>query len=453
LSNILLTVTPTPGHVNPFLAIARHLRGRGHSVLFNTADPFRAQVESSGLRFIPLIGRANFDYRTFNKFLPEGQTLTPGPEEMRHNAKHIFADTMLPQYDGIRDIMSRESIDLILTDFLFTGVFPLLLGPRAGRPPIVSVSVSPLVLTSTDASPFGPAVTIEEKELNRLETARFQASLGDVNDYMNDILAGRGCPPLPGFFLDCIYTLPDMLLQLSVDALEFPRRDLPGHIKFVGPVLPALSKSFQTPEWFKELDGSKPVVLVTQGTVANTDLSNLIGPTIAVLSTEDVITIAATGNENAVLNTPIPSNVRVTPFVPFVELFPRVDVFVTNGGYGAVNQALSLGVPIVVAGDTEDKAFVAARVAWVGAGINLGTSRPTYEQLRAAMKQVLHDGKYRANAKRLQREFAKYNALDSISGYIESFLVEGTPETSNRVPFFAEELTTRPRFTSIGAKA
>ena len=430
MSNILLTVTPTSGHVNPFLAIGRQLRGCGHSVFFNTADPFRGQVESAGLCFIPLSGKANFDYRTFNKFLPEGRTLTPGPEEMRHNAKHVFADTMLPQYDGIRDIMSRESIDLILTDFLFTGVFPLLLGPRASRPPSVSVSVSPLVLTSADASPFGPAVTIEEKEFNRLETARFQASLGDVNDYMNGILASRGCAPLPGFFFDSLYALPDMLLQLSVDAFEFPRKDMPDHIKFVGPVFPGSSKSFQTPAWFKDLDGSKPVVLVTQGTVANTELSDLIGPTITALSTESVITIAATGNENAVMNTPIPANARVTPFVPFMELFPKVDVFVTNGGYGAVNQALSLGVPIVVAGDTEDEAFVAARVAWTGSGISLGTSRPTQEKLRAAVNQVLHDGKYRANARRLQREFAKYNALDTISGYIESLL----PQNIGQLP-------------------
>jgi hypothetical protein len=163
LTNILVTVTPTPGHINPILAIACHLRDRGHSIIFNTADVFREQVESEGLRFVPLLGNANLDYRTFNKFLPEGKTLTPGPEEIIHNATHIFGDTMLPQYDGIREIMSREPVDLILTDFLFHGVFPLLLGPRNRRPPIISISVSPLVLSSVDASPFAPAITPEEK--------------------------------------------------------------------------------------------------------------------------------------------------------------------------------------------------------------------------------------------------------------------------------------------------
>ena len=39
-------------------------------------------------------------------------------------------------------------------------------------------------------------------------------------------------------------------------------------------------------------------------------------------------------------------------------------VLVTNGGYGTVQQALAHGVPIVVAGATEDKPETAARIAW-----------------------------------------------------------------------------------------
>ena len=105
-----------------------------------------------------------------------------------------------------------------------------------------------------------------------------------------------------------------------------------------------------------------------------------------------------------------------------MELLPKVDVFVTNGGYGAVNQALSMGVPIVVASETEDKAFVSARVTWTGAGISLGTSHPTPEQVRSAVRQVLCEKSYRANARKLQNNFAQYDALDRITRYVESFL-------------------------------
>ena len=67
---------------------------------------------------------------------------------------------------------------------------------------------------------------------------------------------------------------------------------------------------------------------------------------------------------------------------------------VTNGGYGAVQRALATGVPLVVAGDTEDKPEVAARVAWSGAGIDLRTGAPTAKAVRHAVREVLGDGRY-----------------------------------------------------------
>ena len=423
MSHILVAAMPAPGHVNPMLAIACRLRDRGHTVLFNTGDVFREQVESERLRFIPLKGKANFDYRIFNKFLPEGKTLKPGPEDMIHSFKHVMGDTMLPQYDGICEILSRESVDAILVNFIFLGAIPLLLGPRTARPPVISVGVSPLVLSSADTSHLrGPVTTSEERERNREETRQFQASFACINEYLDNLLHSYGCPPLPGFFLDCLYTLPDLFLQLTVDALEFPRSDMPSHIKFVGAVLPRSSSAFQPPDWWKELDGSRPVVLVTQGTIANTDLNDLIGPTIAALSTEDVTVIAATGKANGAVTASIPANTKVTSFVPFMELLPEVSVFVTNGGFGAVNQALSMGVPIVIAGETEDKAFVAARVAWTGAGISLGTSRPTAEQVRSAVRKILNDDTYQTKARALQKCFAQYNSLELIAGHVESIL-------------------------------
>ena len=57
------------------------------------ADVFRKQIESEGLRFEPLKGAANLDYRTF---LPESKDLKPGPEEMIYKVKHVFGNTMLP---------------------------------------------------------------------------------------------------------------------------------------------------------------------------------------------------------------------------------------------------------------------------------------------------------------------------------------------------------------------
>src|SRR5258708_29047263 len=99
---------------------------------------------------------------------------------------------------------------------------------------------------------------------------------------------------------------------------------------------------------------------------------------------------------------------------------------VTNGGYGAVTHALSLGVPLVVAGDSEEKPEIAARVAWAGAGINLGTGRPSASQIREAVRAVLTRPQYRQRAQALRTAFARHNARDEIAELVEGLAASGT---------------------------
>jgi UDP:flavonoid glycosyltransferase YjiC (YdhE family) len=99
-----------------------------------------------------------------------------------------------------------------------------------------------------------------------------------------------------------------------------------------------------------------------------------------------------------------------------------VDVLITNGGYGAVQQALSFGVPLVVAGDTEEKAFTAARVAWTGTGINLATRRPSPEQIRTTVHTVLAGSQYREQAHRLRKNFSRYDALTEIARSVNTLI-------------------------------
>ena len=101
---------------------------------------------------------------------------------------------------------------------------------------------------------------------------------------------------------------------------------------------------------------------------------------------------------------------------------PEVNVFITNGGYGGVQQSLSLSIPVVVAGATDAKSHVAARVAWSGAGLDLATARPTPAQIKSAVRDVLNQQKYRIEAQRLRQEFATHNALDRIGSRIDTLL-------------------------------
>jgi MGT family glycosyltransferase len=197
-----------------------------------------------------------------------------------------------------------------------------------------------------------------------------------------------------------------------VPGFEYPRADLPDAFHFIGMMPAEAPPDLDTPAFWPELDRGLPVVHVTQGTVANAQ-PELFAPALAGLAREDVLVVLSTGNRplDSLGLGKLPANARVAPFLSYPELLPRTQAMVTNGGYGGVQMALSYGVPLAVAGDSEDKPEVAARVAWSGAGINLRTAKPSAESVRKAVRALLDDAGYRERARALAREYARHDAV------------------------------------------
>jgi UDP:flavonoid glycosyltransferase YjiC (YdhE family) len=198
-------------------------------------------------------------------------------------------------------------------------------------------------------------------------------------------------------------------------------------VHFVG-TPPIIANQVPPPSWAEELDGTRKIVLVTQGTVANHNFNLLVAPTLAALADEPDILVIATAGGRPVDAIPgkVPSNARIASYLPFEWLLPNVDVLVTNGGYGSVNQALSFGIPLVTAGLTEDKADVNARVAWSGVGINLATNEPTAEALREAVRTVLDQPRYQFRATQIADEFAEIDTRSEILRIIGELVTDET---------------------------
>jgi UDP:flavonoid glycosyltransferase YjiC (YdhE family) len=163
-------------------------------------------------------------------------------------------------------------------------------------------------------------------------------------------------------------------------------------------------------------------VVVTQGTVANHDLTELIEPTLEALADLDVLVVAALGRDAQLSS--IPANARVAEFIPFAELLPHASVLVSNGGYGGVQQSLRYGVPLVLAGQTEDKVEVTARTAWTGAAINLATQRPAAADIRSAVESVLDTPAYKERAVELSGQYGKHDTLAEIHASIGEVIAQ-----------------------------
>ena len=113
-------------------------------------------------------------------------------------------------------------------------------------------------------------------------------------NYQLDRLNSR---ELPMFLLDS-GVLADRFIAPTVPEFDYPRTDLPANVRYVGAVHPTPTQKYLAPAWWRELDGDRPVVHVTQGTVDNTDLNRLLEPTIEALADEDVIVVASTGGRH-----------------------------------------------------------------------------------------------------------------------------------------------------------
>ena len=160
-----------------------------------------------------------------------------------------------------------------------------------------------------------------------------------------------------------------------------------------------------------------------------TDFQDLLIPAIRGLAEEDVLVVATTGNRTLESVEP-PANARIAPFLPFGRIMPFVDVMVTNGGYGGVHFALAHGVPLLVAGQSEDKAEVCARVAWSGVGINLKTNRPRPEAIRQGVRRVLDQPRYKERAEAMRTDLARLDGPTRGAELLERLVATGARVTN-----------------------
>jgi UDP:flavonoid glycosyltransferase YjiC (YdhE family) len=82
-----------------------------------------------------------------------------------------------------------------------------------------------------------------------------------------------------------------------------------------------------------------------------------------------------------------------------------------------------------VAGTTEEKPEIAARVAWAGAGIRVKAKRPTADQVRDAVRRVLAEPSFRAGARRVAADYAGHDAPAEAVELIERLAATGRPVT------------------------
>jgi UDP:flavonoid glycosyltransferase YjiC (YdhE family) len=410
MSTFLVASIPVPAHTaNPMPFVAR-LVERGHRVLWYSGRHFHPAIEAIGAVPVAYTRAMDFGGRQIGEVFPEFADL-PTIQAVRRAFADVFVGHAADRVADLREILAAEPVDAMLCDGLMFGVG--MVGELDGVP-WATFGDGPLPYEDADTPPFGPALQPMRGPVGRIRNRVVRAVgrrmiFGEAQQVYERTRRELGLPITGEFALDASMS-PFLHLQGCTPGFEYPRRSLPPQVHWVGALRPDPPKDWTPPAWWGEVtDGGRPVVVVSQGTI-RPDLTELIEPSVRALGGADVLVVVTTGGADPQGLGELPANVRATSFIPYDVLFRHADVFVTNGGYTGVTLALAHGVPLVQAGDTEEKTEIGARIHWSGSGVRVGTGRPTDTQVRDAVTRVLTHTRYRDRARALRDEMAGHDA-------------------------------------------
>jgi UDP:flavonoid glycosyltransferase YjiC (YdhE family) len=322
--------------------------------------------------------------------------------------------------DNVAAELRRTPADIVIADFVLLGA---LAGAEAARVPCVALQHTVGIRPSAGLPPYATGWQPGRGPLGKARDAlgRFvieclyrRNGLG----LLNAARTGLGLAPLRSAFEQ--YDRASRVLMLVSRSLDFPRRELPANIRFVGtPIADSGVSAWQAP-WPPESE-KRALVVVSLSTLPQGQES-LLRNVLLELSRLDVRALVTLGPSLDPTEFVAPPNVVLERFVPHSAVLPQAAVLVTQCGIGTVTKGLVYGVPLVCVPILADQPDNAARVVARGAGIYVPSDAPP-EQIGAAIQRVLNDGKFRSAAQQLGAAIAREgDAVDNAISAIEDLL-------------------------------
>lgn len=435
---ILFATVPADGHFNPLTGIAKHLQSLGHDVRWYSSVMYKEKLEKLEIPCYPFRKAMEVTGDTVDAIFPERKRIKNPIKKLNFDIVNFFINRGPEYFADIINIHRSFPFDLVIADCAFTGV-PFVADKM--KIPVISIGVFPLTERSKDLAPNGLGMTPSSSFTGRIKQnlLHFVADkflFRKSNIVLKKVMDSYGIEHNNATVFDMLAKKATLLLQSGTPGFEYRRSDLGKNIRFIGGLLP-YSGTTKKREWFdRRLNQYKKIVLVTQGTVEK-DAEKIIVPALEAFKDSDTLVIATTGGSRTkeLQARYAFHNIIVADFIPFADVMPYANVYLTNGGYGGVMLAIENRLPMVVAGVHEGKNEINARIGYFNLGINLKTETPKPEQLKKAVEEVLSDETYKANVVRLSKEFREYDPYELCAEYVDELL---QPVMHKKSGFFME---------------
>lgn len=422
---ILFANFPADGHFNPLTGLAVHLQELGCDVRWYTSSIYAEKLQRLQVPHYPFKLAKDINSENLEEVFPERSKIKGQIRKLNFDMIHAFILRGPEYYADLVEIYKGFPFDVLVADCAFTGI-PFVTDKM--NIPVISIGVFPLMETSKDLAPPGLGMAPSYHFFGRIKQAflRFitdKIFFSKPNKVMREVLGKYGVDHMNMNIFDLMGKKSSLLLQSGTPGFEYYRSDLGRNVRFIGSLLPYQSRKQRAP-WFDErLNQYDKIVVVTQGTVEK-NAEKILVPTLEAFKNSDTLVIATTGGTGtAELKKRFPQdNLIIEDFIPFADIMPYADAYITNGGYGGVLLGIENQLPLVVAGIHEGKNEINARIGYFKLGVNLKTEWPRPAQMKKAVEDVISNDIYRDNVIKLGREFNGYKPNELCAYYVKDIL-------------------------------
>lgn len=432
-TRVLFANVPADGHFNPLTGLAVYLKDKGCDVRWYTSVTYAEKIKKMALPFYPLKKALDVSASNLDEVFKGREKIKTQVGKLVFDMINAFILRAPEYFEDIKEIRKEFAFDVMICDITF-GAIPFV--KEKLNVPVISICIFPLCETSRDLPPAGLGLTPSSsfwcrKKQDLLRFVADKVLFAKPSKVLNRLLMEQGIDPGKSNVFDILIKKSTLVLQSGTPGFEYNRTDLGKNIRFIGPLHPYKSNT-DTKRWFDErLNRYEKVVLVTQGTVEK-DVEKIITPTLEAFEDTKILVVATTGgSQTTELQNRFPQpNIIVEDFIPFDDIMPYADVYVTNGGYGGVMLGIQHGLPLVVAGVHEGKNEINARVGYFELGVNLGTEKPTPQQVKASVEKVFNEPRFKKNVESLLDEFYLYNPNELCAQYVAQVVGKGKSRPS-----------------------
>jgi len=375
VARILAYTSPGRSHLFPLTPILDELHRRGHQIVLRTLASQVALMQARGFDTAPISAPIEAiehdDWRARNPL-----------QSVRMNAQ-VFCARAEHDAPDLTGAIADTDPDALLVDINSWGG---LMAAEAWGGPWAVFCPYPLALRSDDAPPFGPGFAPARGPLGRARDRLVrQLVFGTIErqfrPLLNEIREHMGLAPV-ATVEEWLRRAP-LLLYMTAEPFEYPRRDWPENVVMVGPC--AWDPPSDPPQWLERI--TQPIVLVNTSTEFQND-GRLVQVALQALAQEPV-TVVATLPAGDPAGFQAPANAHVERFIPHGPVLERAACAVTHGGMGSTQKALAHGVPVCAVPFGRDQLEVARRVEIAQAGTRLPARRLRPDRLRAKVREAM----------------------------------------------------------------